>query len=190
MSTTNLDQLIRDIQDKDHVTRAAARDAAGAVGAQAVRPLGDIAAMHDDFEVARAADRAIRNIVYHCGRPGAESEAHEVTGELLGLLDQSYPVQLRRDVLSLIWQIAGEQAANRVAACLDDPDVAEDARMALERIPGKQATAALQKAFDRADQDDLPALAYSLGMRGVEIRGVPDLRLQGVKESAFQPVKG
>jgi hypothetical protein len=188
MNRLTLDQLIQDIQSDDHIVRAAARDQAGTVGAVAIGPCGEIAAS-DNFEVARAANRAIQNIVYFTGRPGAEAEAAAVAAELLNLLDESKPTQLRKDALWMIWQIAGEQATNRVAACLEDPEIAEDARMALERLPGEAATAALKTAFDKASEVDRPALAYSLGMRGVMVKGVPDLRLKGTKESTYDPAK-
>ncbi len=183
MNQLTLEQLIENIQSDDHNIRAAARDQAGTVGAVAVRPLGEIAA-GDNFEVARAANRAIQNIVYFSGRPGAEEEAAAVAAELLGLLDDSNPTQLRKDALWMIWQIADQQATRRVATCLQDPTIAEDARMALERLPGEGATAALRKALEGASEEDRPALAYSLQMRGVSVQGVPDLRLQGVKRSS------
>jgi HEAT repeat protein len=186
MNQLTLDQLIQDIQSEDHNVRAAARDQAGKIGAVAVRPLGEIAA-GDNFEIARAANRAIQNIVYFAGRPGAEAEAAAVAAELLGLLDESNPTQLRKDALWMIWQIAGEQATTRVAACLRDPEIAEDARMALERLPGQGATAALQAAFEIASEEDRPALAYSLGMRGITVEGAADLRLKGVKQSTYVP---
>lgn len=186
MNKLTLDQLKQDIQSEDAKVRAAARDDAGTVGAAAVRPLGEIAASSDNFEVARAARRAIQNIVYFAGRPGADAEAAAVTAELLGLLDASNPTQLRKDTLWMLWQIAGEQATNRVAACLTEPEIAEEARMALERLPGQGATDALQAALDRASAKDRPALAYSLRMRGVPVEGVPDLRLQGVKKSKLE----
>jgi hypothetical protein len=70
---------------------------------------------------------------------------------------------------------------------LTDPEIAEDARMALERLPGQAATDALQAALETASEDDRPALAYSLEMRGVTVAGVPDLRLKGVKPSTYVP---
>ena len=187
METLTLDTLIEQIQSKDDAVRAAARDGAGPTGAAAVGPLAKIAAS-GDLEVARAANRAIQNIVYHTGRPGAENEAKAVSAELLKLLDDGRPVQLRRDVIWMTWQIAGEEAVEPVAALLANADLREDARMALERLPGEKATAALQTALAAADDAEKPAFAHSLGVRGVEISGVPDLRLVPTKKTAVQPV--
>jgi hypothetical protein len=88
----------------------------------------------------------------------------------------------------MIWQIAAEDAAGPVAALLGDPDLHEDARMALERLPGRAATAALQAALDTASVADQPALAHSLRVRGVEVHGVPDLRLVPTRETSVEPV--
>ena len=186
MEELTLDSLIENIQSSDDTVRAAARDNAGSVGAKAVPPLAKIAATAD-LDIARAAQRAIQNIVYHAGRPGADDEAKAVTVELLALLDDGQPVQLRRDVLWMTWQIAGEEAVDSVAVLLDDDDVSEDARMTLERLPGDKATAVLKAALAKASADDKPALAHSLRVRGIETPGVPDLRLKPTKSTNVTP---
>jgi len=187
MEELTLDNLIKQIQSKDEAQRAAARDGAGPVGAAAVKPLAEIAAS-GELEVARAANRAIQNIVYYAGRPGAKDEAKAVAAELLKLLDDGLPVQLRRDVLWMTWQIAGEEAVEPVAALLANPDLREDARMTLERLPGQKATAALEAALASAKDAEKPAFAHSLGVRGVEVSGVPDLRLVPTKQTSVKPV--
>ena len=182
-----LDLLIEKIQSSDHTERAAARDHAGPVGARAMVPLAKIAAT-GELEIARAANRAMQNLVYYAGRPGAEDEAKAVSLELLKLLGDDQPMQLRRDVLWMTWQIADSQAVGPVAELLAIPDLHEDARMALERLPGEEATAALQAALATAADEDKPAIAHSLRVRGIEVPGVPDLRLKPVKETSVQPV--
>ncbi len=187
MSTLSLDALLKDIQSPDHAVRAAARDTAGPVGAKAMAPLAKLTS-HEDIEVQRAALRAMQNIVYYAGRPQAAAEAKSVSAELLILLGEEGPPQLRRDVLWMTWQIAGEDAAQPVAALLSDPEVHEDARMALERLPGEAATAALKAALADASREQQPALAYSLRVRGVETVDVPDIRLLPTKQTSVQPV--
>lgn len=189
MEELTLDVLIANIQSDDSAMRAAARDEAGKVGAVAVAPLAAIATS-GELEIARAANRAIQNIVYYAGRPGAEAEAQAVADALLKLLDQSQPLQFRRDVLWMTWQIAGEQAVEQLADLLGTEELHEDARMALERLPGKRATTALQEALAKADDADKPALAHSLHVRGVETTGIADLRLKPTKETSVQPVGG
>jgi hypothetical protein len=187
MEELTLDVLLTRIQGTDEAARAAARDGAGAVGAKAIQPLAKIAA-GTELEVARAANRAIQNIVFHAGRPGAEGEAQAVSDELLKLLGDAQPVQLRRDVLWMIWQIAGEEATDPVAALLTHADLHDDARMTLERLPGDKATAALQAALAKAADEAKPALAHSLRVRGIDTPGVPDLRLKPTKSTAVKSV--
>lgn len=187
MEEITLDLLLERIKSADDALRAPARDNAGAVGAPAVAPLAKIAAT-GELEIARAAIRAIQNIVYHAGRPGAEPEAKAVAAELLKLLDNSQPLQLRRDVLWMTWQIAGEEAVEPVAALLANADLNESARMTLERLPGDKATAALKAALAGASGDAKSAVAHSLQVRGVETPGVPDLRLKPTKATSVKPV--
>jgi len=187
MEDLTLDVLLKNIQSTEDPVRAAARDGAGPIGAPAVLPLAKLAA-DGELEVARAATRAIQNIVYHAGRPGAEGEAQAVAAELVKLLVDPQPLQLRRNVLWMTWQIAGEEAVDPVAALLTNADLREDARMTLERLPGEKATAALQAALAAAAEADRPALAHSLNVRGVATPGVPDLRLKPTKPTSVQPV--
>ncbi len=187
MAKLTLEALIDNVQSTDETVRAAARDDAGSVGAEAVVPLANIAT-GQDMDISRAAQRALQNIVYHAGRPGAGDEAKAVTGKLLKLLGDSQPMQFRREVLWMTWQIGGEEAVEPVALLLRNSELHEDARMALERLPGEGATAALQSALASATEAQKPALAYSLGVRGVTISGVPDLRLKPTKETSTQPV--
>lgn len=182
-----LDMLIERIKSEDANVRAAARDNAGQVGAAAIAPLAKIAC-HGDFEIARAANRAMQNIVYHAGRPGAAEEAKAVSAELVKLVGSEPPLQFRRDVMWMLWQIAGPEAVKPVAALLDNPDLRDDARMCLEGLPADEAVAALQAALQTAPDDFKPALAHSLRKRGVSVPDIPDLRLVPAKETSVTPV--
>ncbi len=188
MEELTLEMLIERIQSTDDTVRAAARDNAVPVGAPAVLPLAKIAAA-GELEVARAANRAIQNIVHFAGRPGAEDEAKAVAAELLKLLGDAQPLQLRRDVLWMTWQIADEEAVEPVASLLANADLRQDARMALERLPGDKATDALKAALATASDADKPALAHSLRVRGVETPGVPDVKLVPTRETSAQPTR-
>ena len=187
MRELTLAELIESIQSSDDATRAAARDNAGTVGAVAVAPLAEIATS-GEMEIARAANRAIQNIVFAAGRPGAETEAQAVSVELYKLLGDAQPLQFRRDVLWMIWQIADENAVEPVAPLLTNKELHEDARMALERLPGQRATVALKAALKSADEANKPGLAHSLRKRGVEVPDIPDLRLVPTKNTAVRPV--
>lgn len=187
MDELNLDTLLKLIQSADDTERAGARDRAGIVGAAAVAPLAKLAVEAENLEVARAANRAIQNIVYHAGRPGAADEAKAVTAALVGLLGTKH-AQFRRDVLWMIWQIGGEDAAEPVARLLDDAEVGDDARMCLERLPGARATELLRARLASAPEAQRPAVAHSLRVRGVEVAGFPSQKLTPTKKTTVQPV--
>jgi hypothetical protein len=188
MEPLTLELLIKNIQSDDDAVRAAARDRAGDVGAPAIGPLAPIAAT-GKLEVARAAVRAMQNIVYRAGRPGAASEATAVAAELVKLINAEPPLQLRRDVLWMTWQIAGAEAVPAVAALLTHPELGGDARMCLEGLPVNEAVVALKAAIAAAPDAQKPALAHSLHKRGVEVPGVPDLRLVPTKATKVTPGK-
>ena len=67
----SLKNLISDIKDSDSHVRTKAWQAAGEVGAAAVRPLAKLVD-EGEMEVSRAAKRAMWQIVRHVGRPGGD----------------------------------------------------------------------------------------------------------------------
>ncbi len=187
MDKLNLDTLLKSIQSSDDDERAGARDRAGVVGASAIAPLAKLAVEAENIEVARAANRAIQNIVYHAGRPGAADEAKAVTAELIALLGTKHG-QFRRDVLWMLWQIGGEEAADPVGRLLDDADAGDDARMCLERLPGARATEILRARLAAAPEAQRFALAHSLRVRGAEVSGYPSQKLTPTKKTSVKPV--
>jgi HEAT repeat protein len=187
MEPLTLELLIERIQSGDDNVRAAARDNAGPVGAAAIAPLAKIAC-EGELEIARAANRAMQNIVYHAGRPGAAAEAKAVSAELVKLVTAEPPLQFRRDVMWMLWQIGGAEAVPPVAALLGNRELRDDARMCLEGLPAAEAVAALRTALQAAPDDFKPAVAHSLRKRGVATPGVPDLRLVPTKKTSVLPV--
>ena len=73
------------------------------------------------------------------------------------------------------------RALRPVAGLLEHPDLKEDARLVLERLPGKAAVGALKAGFVSADRDFKFALAASLRKRGVKVEGYPSQRLLPVR---------
>lgn len=166
-----LAEFLEKIKSPDDAVRGPAWQNAGPLGAPAVVPLGEIMT-HADFEVARSAKRAIERIVRQAGRPGAESERRAVAGELVKLLRHAHP-NVRRHALWMLSEIGEDDAVPPMAALLGDAEVREDARCALERIPGKAATAALRQAMAVAPESFKYALAHSLRVRGEKVEGYP-----------------
>ncbi len=149
--------------------------AAYQAGAPAVKPLAE--AMTDaDFEVARAAKRALYRIVRHAGRPGAQPEAKAVIKELVPLL-QTAPAPVRREVLWMLSEIGGDEVIDPMAALLAGPETREDARCALMRFSSRKATAAFKTAFASAPEEFKFALAETLRGRGVKVSGYPSRKL-------------
>jgi HEAT repeat protein len=166
--TMNLEELVKDIQSNDPQTRTTAWQQAGSIGAPAVKPLVKLY-MDKDMEVRRAAKRGLEKIVRTVGTPGAERAKSAVIKALLGLLGDSQPVALRRDILWLLSEIAGAESIESIAALLRHDALREDARMVLERIPGDRSLAALRHALGRVPEDFRLNIAQSLRARGESV---------------------
>ena len=187
MNDSNVGKLIAAIKDPDDKVRSAAWVDAGQYGAAAVRPLADV--MTDDrLEVARAAKRGLWTVVRHVGRPGADQERQQVEAALCGLLGDDWSDTVRREVLWMLSEIGGDDA---VEAIRDIPDILErkgirdDARCAVERIPGDLAVQTLEEALEFAPEDFQSSIAQSLRARGIEVdeQAYPCQKLVPTKET-------
>ena len=173
--TTPVDDFIGQIRSKDDSVRGPAWQGSAPWGAPAVKLLAVVMA-DEDFEVARAAKRALWKIVRNAGRPGAAPEARAVASELVALL-AGKPAAIRRELLWMLSEIGGDDAIGPMAKLLSDQDVREDAHCALMRLPSRKATAALKAAFAGAPEEFKFALADSLRKRGETVNGYPSQKL-------------
>jgi len=180
-----VDDLIAKIRDDSDIVRTDAWRSAGEVGAPAVGPLADVMA-DGSMEVARAATRGLWQIVRHCGRPGAESECQAVCAGLNALLMEELPVSVQREVLWMLSEIGGDTSVAPIASLLSTNELREDARMALERIPGDASLHALESALEIAPDDFKINIAQSLRQRGVEVPGLPCVKLVPTKATEVQ----
>ncbi len=182
-----MDELIAKIKDKDDKVRGPAWQGAAPAGAAAVKPLAEV--MTDpDFEIARAAKRALWVVVRHAGRPGGGREARAVGNELILLLANS-PTPVRREALWMLSEIGANNAVPAMAALLTDKDLREDARCALQRLPGKRVTTALKGAFAAAPEDFKYALAESLRDRGEKVEGYPTQKLKPTRPTSVKQIQ-
>lgn len=177
--TTTAQQSAEDLVDRlrsrDDDIRGDAWQQAGPAGAQAVRPVA--ALMTDpDFEVARSAKRALWNIVHYAGRPGASAAAKAAEAELLPLLGHQ-AASVRREVAWMLSEIGGNDSVEALAPLLADREVRDDARCALERLPGAKAVKAMRDALKTVPEDFRYALAESLRKRGEKVSGYPSRKL-------------
>jgi len=183
-----VNKLIARIKDKSDKVRAEAWLSAGEVGAPAVRPLA--AVMTDkELEVARAAKRGLWKIVRYVGRPGAGDEKKAVTAELIALLSGNQPTPVRREVLWMLSEIGRNKSVEPIAALLSPEELREDARMVLQRIPGRKSIAALKAGLKAAPRDFKLNIAQSLRQRGVRVRRLRCVKLVPTKKTNVKPVK-
>ncbi len=163
-----LEELLKGIRSDQPETRTAAWQAAGALGASAVKPLAQLYT-EENVEVGRAARRGLERIVRTVGAPGAQPAKSAVIRELLGLLGDDHPVALRRDVLWLLSEIGSGESVEPVAALLRHDVLREDARMVLERIPGEESLTALRHALGAVPEGFRLNIAQSLRARGEKV---------------------
>lgn len=175
------DHLIALIASDDKRLRSFAWRGAGKIGAPAVKKLAAMMS-HGNIEVAWAARRALREIAHHVGRPFGVSHAKEdVIAELIPLLGSDQPLEVRREVLWLLAEIGSDESVDPVARLLNDAELREDARMALDHIPGDLSLAALKAALEQVPEEFKINIAQSLRHRGVVVPGHPCQKLVPAK---------
>lgn len=183
--SAEVNKFITQIQSQDANVRGAAWQGAATIGWQGVKPLATLFT-HQDFEIARSAKRALWKIVRHAGRPKAEKDRKAVQAELVALLD-SATADVRGEVLWMLSEIGDNSVVQNIAHLLDDVEVREAARCALERMPGSKAIRALEKAIKSAPEDFRPALANSLRVRGRKLTDYPSQKLQPTRKTSVEP---
>lgn len=169
-------ELIEKIKSPDDKVRGPAWQAAAPLGAPAIKPLAEVALSGAEMEVTRAAKRAMWKIVRHASRPKADKEQAAVEAALLPLLASGEP-NVRREFVWMLSEIGGNDSVAPLAALLADKDLREDARAALQRIPGRKSLAALKSALKTAPEDYRPAIAVSLRARGETVKEYPSQKL-------------
>jgi len=182
-----VDELLAGIKSDSAEKRTETWQSAGEVGAPAVKPLAEVMT-DDNLEVARAAKRALWQIVRYTGRPGANRERRAVETELTGLLDRNQPVAVRAEVLWMLSEIGARNSIRPISRLLRNENLREDARMALERIPTKRAVTVLKAAFEKAPEDFKLNIAQSLRKRGEEVAGYPCQKLVPTKKTDVKPL--
>ena len=175
---TDATQLLDQLQSPDAKVRYQAWQSAGAAGAGAVSGLGDLMASPDK-SIAKCAHGALDVIAHYAARSGSGSMgAHDVTKALLKLSDSTRPRMVRADALYLVGMVGDGRAVPVLVKLMADKEIREDARMALERIPGSAATNALKKAEPSAPDDYKPNIEQSLYDRNLTPQSVGVARLR------------
>lgn len=170
-NTLEIASFIQRVQNADAAQRMAVAHAAGPEGAAAVKPLSALLA-GDDKGVAKAADEALIRIAHYAARPGAVPEARSVSRELAQLTPPAQPMVVRRRATRLLEFVGGDDAVPTLAALLKDAELREDARLTLERIPGRASTRALEAAAKSGAAEFRPHLEQSLRHRRMTMKAI------------------
>ena len=96
---------------------------------------------------------------------------------------------MRREVLWMLSEIGGLKSIQPIADLLANKELREDARMVLQRIPGRKSIAALRAGLKAAPEDFKINIAQSLRQRGVKVRRFPCVKLVPTKKTNVKPVK-
>lgn len=182
-----LQALLEGLKQPDPEVRTGTWRRAPEVGAPAVQPLVELMG-HENSEIARAAKRGLWHMVRHAGRPGAEEERAALETELDRMIQVEQAVAVLRELLWMVSEIGTDRSVPTIAALLSREDTREDAKMALERIPGDRSLEALKQAIQSAPEGSRPSIAHSLRVRGVEVSGYPSKKLQPSKKTEVQPI--
>ncbi len=143
------------IRSSDAAERYAAWQSAGPMGADVINVLGELASS-EDRGVALSATGAMEKIAHYSGRPGAQSEAQKVSSELLKIANSDRPRMVRSNALQLVGFIGDSKSVGGLVRLMKDKDLREDARLALERIPGSLSESALKALTKAADENKEP----------------------------------
>ncbi|HET6385684.1 MAG TPA: HEAT repeat domain-containing protein [Armatimonadota bacterium] len=154
------------IKSADADARYRSWRSAGPVGSKAVPALGDLLSSPDKG-VAKSAKGALETIALYAGRPHAAAEAHAVSEELLKIAASDSPIPARAEALRMLGFTADRRSVPAIARLLNDPAVRDEARMALERIPGRESLDALRSAVRTAPEEFKPNLEQSVYNRGL-----------------------
>ncbi len=141
-----VERLIAALAGSDAAARWEAVSRAHEAGPAAVQALGRIM-QGNDPAAAKAASEALKRLVHAAAKPGQDTGKRKaVSGELLKQTRAGNARAVRSDALMYLGLIGGREQVQGIQALLADTDVREYARMALERIPGRDAEAALKGA--------------------------------------------
>ncbi len=212
MQDVGLKELLERIKSRDPNERTAAWQSAGKIGASAILALAEVIVeantavdrlkaegkndeLGQPLEVARAARRAIWQIVRTVGAPGKPTEdKRAVEAELIRLIRPEYPRELRREAVWMLSEIGGDAS---ILAITDIPNIVEDAgkdgvgglredaRCCVQRIGTPLAIETLTLGMELSKDDFRFALAESLRALGLPVdpEKYPSKKLVPTKET-------
>jgi HEAT repeat protein len=163
----NMEQTVQKLRSPDDNARRQAIEEIAPFGVKAIPALlAMIENPNTEPGALMAATMALERVVYQSTRPGAASERSAAEKALLARLQKPAPEPLQRLLLRLITVVGTSQSVPTLQKLLGDKTLREPARMALQQIPGREATTALERAFAQAtDPPWKSALLLAIGAR-------------------------
>ncbi len=162
-----LNEYLSRIQSTDAGIRYYAWKSSALQKADAVAPLAKLACSSDKG-VAKAANAALPILAHNSARPGAYEEAESTANELLKVAENSeYTHMVRANALHLAGCIAPAQLVPKIAKLLAIEELREEARMAIERIPGNPSTHALKAGLKSTPENFHKNIEQSLHNRSL-----------------------
>ncbi|GIV17027.1 MAG: hypothetical protein KatS3mg022_2462 [Armatimonadota bacterium] len=163
----NMEQTVQKLRSPEDNARRQAIDEVAPFGVKAMPALlAIIENPNTEPGALMAAKMALERVVYQSTRPGASPERKAAEQTLLARLQKPAPEPLQRFLLRLITVVGTSQSVPTLQKLLGDKTLREPARMALQQIPGKEATTALERAFAQASEPQWKsALLLAIGAR-------------------------
>ncbi len=163
----NMEQTLQKLRSPDDNARRAAIDEMANFGVRAIPQLLTMIEKPDaEPRELMAAKMALERVVFQSTRPGAASERKSAEQALLARLQKPASEDLQRYLLRLITVVGTAQSVPTLEKMLGNRNIREAARMALQAIPGSEATSALERAFNRATEPQWKsALLLAIGAR-------------------------
>ncbi len=124
---------------------------------------------NSDPDIQYIARRDLEILVSDATAPGMANGASKVTDDLLyALAQRDVPVEAKKYILRQLARVGTSKAVNPLAQIMmaKDKRLAEEARAAIESIPGSKARNALQKAYLKMDTEGRKNILKSLAHRG------------------------
>ena len=87
----------------------------------------------------------------------------------------------------MLSEIGGDESVDPLAGLLENQELREDAKAALQRIPGEKSLQALKSALASVPEDFQLSVAQSLRQRGEKVAGLPCVKLKPTKKTKVQP---
>ena len=165
------DARIKTLGSADRTERIAASEKLIPAQAAAVVPLLAVMDKNTQPAAKMAYDTLFRIVQQAAGTDAAPPVAEELGRELMAR-DPSdrrkleHAVTTGRNVCRLLSHVGGDKAIDDLYRTMNRPELAEMARWALSRIPGRRATQALIGATQIMDLDGTVAVVTALGQRG------------------------